>query len=350
MPDLISGCTPTCYRADSADVRRLSLLLALLALLPLAARSAPSRAEVAARWAPSIYQETHDPRDFITSYDFDGDWDLSNNAAHVAEAPLPAVVYYTVAETATHWLITYLPYHPVDAKSPSGHDHDSEHISLVVRKDGALGRAEAMETRFHHVLYQYAVPTSGIRDAADDIDGPIHFDVDERPMVNSQRVGHGLCGGYAPPARFWDWLALTCLHHKLPQIDHQGVVYRFRGRANVPRSLDDRDVGYALVELGDSLWPRAQAAAPNAVFATLFDFRGARCSLFHCPQKIGGLLLGAPGHSSTHATWAESSGRGVEERGEAFFDPAYTFSKRLRIPAPFSLDYLFNPYLGVGKF
>ena len=37
-------------------------------------------------------------------------------------------------------------------------------------------------------------------------------------------------------------------------------------------------------------------------------------------------------------------------RGSAFFDPALTLSRRLRFPPPFSLDYVWNPYLGVGRF
>ncbi len=331
-----------------------ALLFVLFALVrPAGAAEAASppalRYAVAARWAPTIYQEVRDARDLISAFDFDGDWDLSNNAEHVGAAPARAVVYFTVAETATHYIITYLPYHAVDAKSPSGHDHDTEHVTEVIRKDGTRdGRLEALETRFHHTFYQYAVAGAGVRDGADDIDGPVHFD-GAHPAVHQQRVGHGLCGGYAPTA--WiDALALECNHDEAPHIAKRGVVYRFRGRAGVPRGLDDRDVGYALVEIGESLWKHVHETGPHATFADTTSFRGDRCGRFRCPSGIGGMLAAAAGHGSTGALWIESSGRGVRARGEAFFDPAYTLSRRLRFPAPFSTEYRWNPYLGVGSF
>jgi hypothetical protein len=139
------------------------------------------------------------------------------------------------------------------------------------------------------------------------------------------------------------------VHKDVPHIAKHGVVYRFRGRAEVPRSIDDRNVGYQLLELRDSLWAHARDCGPHAVFSSLMDFRGARCGAgLTCPRAIGAQLVAAPGHSSTGAPWEESPGRGCKQRGEAFFDPAYALSRRLRFPAPFSLDYRWNPYLGVA--
>jgi hypothetical protein len=332
----------------------LSVLAAAAALAPLARADAPAtpttapsaydradaRVAVAERWAPTIYQETRDRRDLISAFDFDGDWDLTNNAAHVATAPLRAVVYYTVAETASHWIVTYLPYHPVDAKRVSGHDNDTEHITIVVRKDGSpTGRLEVLETRFHYTFYQYVAPGAAVRDGADDIDGPIHFDGDH-PAVQQQRVGHGICGGFTPIALIDDF-AFECDHRTEPHIARRGVVYRFRGRADEPRSLDDRDVGYALQEIGETLWPRAHPG--GRVFSSALDFHGARCARFHCPTRVGALLAAAAGHGTTGPPWQESPGRGVRAVGEAFFDPAYTLSRRLRFAAPFSVDYVWNP-------
>ncbi len=312
--------------------------------------TAGRRFEVAAHWAPAIYQETKSNADLITAFDFDGDWDGSNNAAHLATHPLYAVVYYTVAETATHWFVTYVPYHPKDGKVPSGHDHDTEHISLVVRKDGSpFGRLEAMETRFHKWMYQYAAPGVAIGDGADDVDGPIHLDEHGRPMVYAQRSGHGLCGGQSPTFVV-DAFALRCHHKETPHIEKRGVVYRYAGFAAVPRSLDDRDVGYALVEIGDTLWQHARAAGPHLTFASLIDFHGERCAEYDCPRGIGGVLAPQAGHDTTGMPWEEGGGRGVKSHGDAFFDPAFTLDKRLRFPHPFSTKYLFNPYLGIGHF
>ena len=316
---------------------------------PLSAPS-PSRAVIAAHYAPTIFQETRDQRDLLTAFDFDGDWDGSNNAANLKSFPARAVVYDTVAETSTHFLITYVLYHPVDAKWGSGHDHDTEHISLVIRKDPSptapYGHLEAMETRFHKWMYQYAAPGTAIAKGADDIDGTIHLGADGRPEVYAQRVGHGLCGGYAPTSWF-DSFALRCKHREAPHISRRGVIYRYTGTPAIPRSLDDRDVGYALIEVGETLWAHAR---DGGTFASSMDFNGERCGLLKCPHGIGRVLSARPGHGSTGMPWEEGGGRGVKARGSAFFDPALTFARRLRFPAPFSTDYLYNPYLGIGTF
>ena len=319
-----------------------------------AALPPPTRAEVAAHFAPTLFQETRDQRDLLAAFDFDGDWDLSNNAAHVDGRPLPAVVYYAVVETATHWFITYLPYHPVDAKRPTGHDNDTEHATLVVRRGGTrFGRPEVMETRFHNVLYQYAAPGAEVGDRADNVDGPIHFDGEGRPEIYVQRVGHGLCGGFSPPF-FLDTLSLSCHHAETPHLARRGIVYRFTGHADAPGPIEGpvaiQTVGYALIDLGQTFWPHLREIGPQKVFATRMDYRGERCGEFSCPSGIGAVLASAAGHDSTGMPWEEGSGRGVAHPGDTFFDPAYTLSRRLRFPMPYALDYTFNPYLGIGAF
>ena len=324
-------------------------------LLPASAPPTPLREglrnRVAQRWAPTFFQETADRRDLIAPFDFDGDWDGSNNGANINRYPLRAVVYFTVVETPTHFFVTYVPYHAVDSKGLAGHDHDTEHVTLVVRRDGSeFGRVEAMETRFHKVMYQYAAPGARVANRADDVDGPIHVDGEGRPQVYAQRVGHGLCGGFSPTS--WpNFLALTCHHGEVPHIKERGVVYHFSGTAEVPRSIDDRNVGYALEEIGDTLWAHAHDKGPHATFASLMSFEGERCGpLFICPRAFGAVLSSRRGHGSTGMPWEEGSGRGMSRRGEAFFDPAYTLSRRLAFPAPFATNYVYNPYLSVGTF
>jgi hypothetical protein len=319
-----------------------------------AASSATERARIAARWAPTIYQETSSRADLLLAFDFDGDWDGSNNAAHLRDRthrwPVRSVVYYAATETPTHWLLTYVLYHALDGKFISGHDHDTEHVTLVVRKDASPdGRLEAMETRFHKVMYQYAAPGVAIGKGADDVDGVIHLDERGRPEVYAQRVGHGICGGYAPPF-FIDTLSLTCKHSQAPHFKRQGVVYRYTGVAAEARSLDDRDVGYALVDIGPTLWAHARQPGPHGTFASLMDFHGDRCDHFACPHGMGAVLAAGAGHGSTGMPWEEGGGKGVHGRGSAFLDPAYTLSRRLRFAPPFSSEYLYNPYRGVGRF
>src|SRR5678816_646217 len=76
--------------------------------------------EIAARFAPIFYQALGDrPRsDYITNFDFDGDWRGDNNWENAANEtfPLNAYIYYAVAETSTHLFIHYAVFHPRDYK------------------------------------------------------------------------------------------------------------------------------------------------------------------------------------------------------------------------------------------
>jgi hypothetical protein len=310
---LVSSGAP--LPAEPAVAFELSAALAPVVALDDAAR----RRAVAERFAPTLYQETFDrARDLVGAFDFDGDWRGGNNAANVGRFAQPAVVYYTVLETATHWFVHYLPYHAVDYKRIGGHPHDTETILAVVRKQGRGARLEVLETRFHKVWYQYVAAGSEVSDvgAADDIDGRVRFGVDGHPAVYSQRIGHGLCGGLAPTSPIRE-LELRCDHRQAPRIQRQGIVYRHRGVAEIPRTDGPavQEVGYALREIATSLWPRRDD-----------------------PQAFAGL-------GGADAPWVQTPGRGGRALGEQFVDPARTLARRLRFPAPFALDYTWNPYL-----
>ena len=304
------------------------------------------RDQVARRWAPTLFQETRDSaRDQIAALDFDGDWDASNNAAHIGQFPLRAVLYYSVVETATHWFVQYMPYHPIDYKLTTGHAHDTESVLLVVAKRGPLGTPEAMETRFHTVWYQYAAAGAPVADGADDIDGMIHVDGEGRPMVYSQRVGHGLCGGFAPLVAFAD-LQITCDHARRPALEQAGVVYHYTGQAGtVVAGVDKQYVGYELVELSSTWWAHARS---HQTFSYFRDYHGERCasSGWDCPRDVGGAVAGDADACAT--PWSQSPGRGVSSVGDTFFDPAFTMSRRLHWRAPFALDYAWNPFVGIG--
>ena len=76
--------------------------------------------QIAVQFAPVIYQGLGDqPRyDYITNFDFDGDWKGDNNWGNAANKKhlLRAYVYYSVIETATHYFVHYAFYHPRDYK------------------------------------------------------------------------------------------------------------------------------------------------------------------------------------------------------------------------------------------
>ncbi|HZS37897.1 MAG TPA: hypothetical protein VFF06_13765 [Polyangia bacterium] len=347
---------------------RIAFLLVLVS--PSAARAA-TRDQVAQHYAPVIYQETNDSvKDLFTAFDFDGDWNGDNQAENMEcwsdstkcntadnpnsacagqKCPLVATVYYTVIETPTHWFVQYMPYHPLDWKVTNGHENDTESILITVNKAGGpLGVLQAMETRFHDVWYQYSNDPA-IGTAGDNVDGPVHFTPGGRPAVYSQMVGHGICGGFSPPNFAFPDLQLTCNHSDTPHIDTQGVIYSPDLAAAMPVVVSGSTVnaGYTLVELLNSVWPHIHDIGAGKTFQAAIDYNGERCAMFTCPKQFGGNWEGNEGVSPGEP-WAQVGGNGVSADGDQFFDPAFTMSKRLAFPMPFSLTYCFNPYLGIA--
>ncbi|MGH9462738.1 MAG: hypothetical protein ACRD1X_16100, partial [Vicinamibacteria bacterium] len=110
-------------------------------------------------FAPTVYQNTEDPRrDFITRFDFDGDLDPTNQRQHVLDAAfdLSAHVYFVVVEGKGHFFIGYVFYHPVDFKLVNGHENDFEGVLLTVeRSPQGPGKLLLIETLAHNNLYQY---------------------------------------------------------------------------------------------------------------------------------------------------------------------------------------------------
>src|SRR4030095_4811162 len=141
--------------------------------------------QVAARFAPIFYQALGDsPRsDYITNFDFDGDWRGGKNWQHAEDKsfPLRAYIYYSVSETQTHFFIHYAVFHPRDYKGgerkglilseiiregtrrgsdhdPTGlmaeagvaHENDMEGVLIVVAKKGTKPDKVVFVEAFHH--------------------------------------------------------------------------------------------------------------------------------------------------------------------------------------------------------
>ena len=75
----------------------------------------PSDLDLALNHAPIHYQDTDSTKysgDYITRFDYDSDWQATNNWDNLSQFPLNAHAYYSVTETCTHWFITYSFFHP----------------------------------------------------------------------------------------------------------------------------------------------------------------------------------------------------------------------------------------------
>lgn len=325
-------------------------LVVVAALLASGTARAGAREDVARRWAPVFHQEVKGDKDLYTAFDADGNWAADDNEETFAASKHTATVYFTVIETATHWFVQYMPYHATDAKLTNGHEHDTESVLAVVSKEGGgTGKLVAIETRFHTEWFVYADGTV-VKGGAKSIDGPIHADAKGHPQVYVQQVGHGICGGFSPPNNVFPDLQLQCKHDETPHVDGTGIVYRPDLPVTAPVVAKDQvvEVGYAMQEIATTFWAHRTEVGPGKTFASLVDFEGERCNVLACPKQFGGAFVGNRGESPS-GPWNQEGGAGVSATGSQFFDPAYTMSKRLTFPAPFSLEYCHDPYVGIAE-
>ncbi|MEM2833436.1 MAG: Ig-like domain-containing protein [Candidatus Korarchaeota archaeon] len=290
--------------------------------------------DLAAYWAPVIYQDTDDSYykgDYITRFDFDGDWIGNNNWENLEYYnQIYAYVYYAVIETETHYFIFYMFFHPRDwddtPLSILQHENDMEGVLIVITKGQGYGSFLLMESRAHFDFYQYTNDPN-IGSGSDNVDGGVIFQ-NGRPTVFIEAKGHGV---YA-----WDG-------SEFPGGD--GVIYRYyNNQTDYPTSGNDRDVEYALVPIIRTLWPRRYSIGDGLTYDKPFIYSGARYSF---QRAIGGAFDGDTHMpDSANPPWGmDDLNDGPVYNGDWFFDPAYTVQTHLSIPYSFSLNYVYNPYL-----
>jgi len=122
-----------------------------------------------------------------------------------------------------------------------------------------------------------------------------------------------------------------------------GIVYRYKAIAEEPLDGNDRDVGYALEPILETLWPRRSEARNGDTFASVFHFT-PECPL---PDRMAGDNYREPGGETPWA-WDDLDDEGVR-RGEWFLTPARAVSSHFAIREPFSLEYTYNPFLGIPR-
>ncbi len=306
----------------------------------------------AEHYAPFIAQETwFEPKaDFLARFDYDGDWRGDNNWDALEEGASQAYVYYTAMETQTHWFLIYNLFHPRDYSDKcvagSCHEDDNEGLILTVRQDGSeFGRLETMETLAHNNIYSYRADRRA-QDGVHDIDGNVELRDQSHPVVFVESGGHGIYGSQDSQSRYSlerdEFTAST------------GVTYVYKGAAERPRHAHDRRVGYDLLPIYEHWWLRAQEGSSrnDRTFDEYFVYQplGGRPGTPY--GKIAGSFLGrkeASNKAKPFWGWHDERTRkqNILATGQWGLDPAYAVSRNLRFSAdePFSLEYVFNPYL-----
>ncbi len=209
--------------------------------------SSPTYRQLAEHWSPFIYQATTGRYDYITRFDFDGNWLGHDNWENYECYPLPAYVYYSVVESTNYYFITYCFFHPRDEGNPicncSKHENDFEGCRLLIQKDGSWGQLIQLETIAHTSRLTYR--------KADFVNG-------SHPAVYVKQRKHSVFGENSAlpmPQDCWDDL-VDCTVFPSGE-DGTGIGYWYAGRgAEIPESKNDRDVSYELIELTPTIWER----------------------------------------------------------------------------------------------
>jgi hypothetical protein len=311
---------------------------------------------LAERYAPMLAQETwwQPKSDYITRFDFDGDWQGDNNWDNGETGTSQAYVYYAVMETETHWFLIYNAFHPRDYSDKcamgSCHENDNEGLILTVRKDGSeFGRLEVMETLAHNNVYTFTNDRT-LRNNIHNIDGGIDFYQETHPVAFIESGGHGILGGQARQSTY-NFAGDTFR-------DNTGVTFVYKGVAERPRHANDRLVGYDLLPIYDHWWTKAcqqESGWTERTFDEYFSYAPVAGRPGTACRVVGGTFYGRK-ESANKAKpfWGWHDNATQKKRalatGQWALDPAFAIQQSLRFPAdkPVSTRYIFNPYLGVG--
>jgi hypothetical protein len=305
-------------------------------------------------YAPFVAQETwFQPKsDFLARFDFDGDWHGDDNWEDADTGSSQAYVHYAVMETETHWFLVYNFFHPRDYSDKcvvgTCHENDNEGMILTVEKNSSqFGRLLAMETLAHNNIYSHRAD-SRVQSAIHNLDGEVELYEGSHPVVFIEAGGHGVYGSLGDHSRF------TLRSGEFS--GGTGVTYVFKGKAERPRLANDRLVGYELLPIWDNWWVRgnSEEGRRERMFDEYYQYvpYGGRPTTRE--REIGGAFYGRM-HSSNKARpfWGWFDTRTQKQKvvatGQWGLDPAYALSQNLRMPRPFSLNYVFNPYLGIGQ-
>lgn len=333
--------------------------------------------DIAARFAPVFRQAlgSSGRYDYITRFDFDGDWRGDNNWNNADRHPLPATVYYNVTETPTHYFVHYAVFHPRDYKGgnvrgvvlseiiregaerhgnydPTGlsqsavlaHENDMEGALVVAEKPRSFlrgARVVYVETLAHNKFFRYAPA----RAARDGLHGPVVVD-DEHPVLYIEPKGHGV----------------EAYREGIAPSDVAGfITYRYGGEAEEPSvTRGDQDVGYELVSLARTLWPRA-LRGEGPTYGGAFDYQSWKIQVAETAQTVTEreVLLGSVGSAFNGTVGGRHMARppwgwfdrDEEDRrqGEWFLSPAETIKRHYDLGEAFSTVYVHHPVFGVYR-
>lgn len=333
--------------------------------------------QIAAQFAPVIYQGLGDqPRfDYITNFDFDGDWKGDNNWANAGQKryALSAYVYYSVIETATHYFVHYAMFHPRDykgglntsalldvlikegvrraGKDPTGraedvalsHENDLEGALVVAEKRGtALAQAvvQYVETMAHNRYLKYR--SGEVRSRI----GMLVRMEEQHPLLFIEPKGHGV-------ERY------IGTREQLKRSVKGVLTYSYTGSADDPEKVRSGMVGYDLLPIYDTLWLHAQAGE-NDTYGEVQEYQpliitsprldGTEVQREQTLGRLGVAFRGTVGFKNKARPpwgWFDDTERD-RPRGEWFFDPASVVARHFYLDQTFPRAYIYHPFFNLG--
>src|SRR5262245_1746122 len=303
--------------AMKLGVGTLAVFLALCGSV--SAAENPEYRKLAERYAPVIYQETKSAvLDYITRFDYDGDWNGANNWRNAYMYDLPGYVYYAVIESTNHFFITYTFFHvrdytaqPFEGFAPkTEHENDMEGMTLTIEKDGTpFGRPILLETLAHDHFYLYANPQyRRVQSGKARLDGVVEFLDQADPMHGTQPAiyiepeGHGVKAAGSDVRRSG---------YVFP-----GVIYRFAGKgAQLPRNNQDPDASYDLLSIEETLWAHRFDVGTTYCCSDRYAFPNGSSSAF------GSAFNGPIGGCAAKPPWGWDQADDNIVKGDWFRDP-----------------------------
>ncbi len=314
--------------------------------------------ELARTYAPWVYQEVHSSggrQDLPAPVDFDGDLDGDDNWEDLPYCELVPTLSYAHLETATHHFLAYHVFHPRDWEPielglHTTHEGDGENLQVVV--DKRTGEVVLLFTQAHYSGRVYGRGNGAFEGGGERVRGALLLIDDEgRPgprgshaAVFVEAKGHGIYGAADPTARV-EIDAAGRAH-----FESQGLVLRparSSERAREPALDATAPVPYQLESTTAKLWPGVKSGdlvGSGRLLDVPVPYEDARVSLelpkFHRGDRFSGPL----GPSRGISPFALDFGWSAGTLGALFFDPARRYAETLRVPAPWSLDYVRYPF------
>lgn len=271
-------------------------------------------------WAPDVYQDFNArgkqlwPYDYITAFDFDGDWKGNNNWENANSGSKVPYVYTSIQETRSHYFITYNFFHPRDVGGTGAivdpidsHENDLEGALFVIKKGGDYGSIEAVYTISHSGYETYTGNSINL------VNGKVQLFVSSNGPYGEH--GHSV-------------------HMYNSSKDNGGIKYVYDPVADDNNTLTEaswnpsQDNGYHEEKYGlkllDELWDKRYDQGSNHPFSSYTSFSG---------DGSGVPLMGS---NRCNPPWAWSDGLWIS-------DPAF-FADRQSYFQSMSHGYIFNKY------